>query len=382
MTLEAPTTLPAFMRMFPTDEACADYLFKVRYPDGFVCPVCGSTKAWPAGPLRMMICNNDHKISITAHTVMHRTKQPLTLWFYAAYLVSTLTPGISAVQFQKQLGIGRYETAFNMLHKLRAGLVDPERTPLAGRVEVDEAFVGGREDGKPGRGAVDKTLVVIGVEVVPYAKETKKDGPVMVERAGRIRATVIPNAEAATLLPWVQKNVAKGATVFTDGWPSYNGLAALGYTHERVLQTVQGKKTGHYLPMVHLIVSNLKRWLLGTHKGAVLSHHMQAYLNEFVFRFNRRFWRGPAFTRALGLMVSAEDWPEYDTLYGVEQREEGAWVHPNPAPDGVDVLWARVMNILRRQGGDDAVAWALENEEVLREAVAVAVAEREADRGL
>lgn len=376
MTQEAPTTLPQFMRMFPDDEACARYLYKIRYPDGFVCPVCGDTRGYDLLKRRLIECGNGHQISITAHTVMHRTKQPLTTWFYAAYLVSTLTPGISAVQFQRQLGIGRYETAFNMLHKLRAGLVDPERTPLSGRVEVDEAFVGGREDGKPGRGAVDKTLVVIGVEVVPYLKEAKKDGPVMAERAGRIRAAVIPNAEAATLLPWVQKNVAKGSTVLTDGWAGYNGLAALGYTHERVLQTVQGKKTGHFLPMVHLIVSNLKRWILGTHKGAVLPHHMQAYLNEFVFRFNRRFWRGPAFTRALGLMVSAETWPEYDTLYGVEADEQGAWVHPNPAPTEVDELWARVMNILRKQGGDDAVAWALEHEDRLREVVALAADEQ------
>ena len=378
---DVPTTLPQFVRQFPTDEACADYLYAIRYPEGYVCPVCGSKKAWPAGPLRTMVCSNDHKISITAQTVMHRTKQPLTLWFYAAYLVSTLTPGISAVQFQKQLGIGRYETAFNMLHKLRAGLVDPERTPLQGEVEVDEAFVGGREEGKPGRGAVDKALVVIGVEVVRYLKETPR-GPIEATRAGRIRATVIPDASAETLLPWVQRNVAKGSTVQTDGWAGYNGVGSLGYSHQRVLQTVQGKSTGHYLPLVHLIISNLKRWILGTHKGAIQPHHLQAYLNEFVFRFNRRFWRGPAFTRALGLMVSAETWPEYDTLYGVEAKEDSAWVHPNPAPSGVDELWARVMNILRKRGGKEAVTWALENEDRLREVVAMAAAEQEADRGL
>lgn len=329
----APTTLPDFHRMFSDDAACADFLFGLRYPDGYACPACGSTKAWPAGPLREMICDSGHRVSITAGTLMHRTRQPLRTWFHAAFLVSTLTPGISAVQFQRQLGLTRYETAFQMLHKLRSGLVDPERTPLAGEVEVDELYVGGVEEGRPGRGALDKALVIGGVEVVRYEGKGKDGSLVEKMRAGRVRLNVIPDAAATTLVPWVQRNVAPASKVVTDGNASYNRLGSLGYAHEQVLATHKREKTGHYLPLVHLIVSNLKRWLLGTHKGAVLPKHLQAYLNEYTFRFNRRFWRGPAFTRALGLAVNADAWPEYDTLYATG-KDEG-WEHPDSRPSAV-----------------------------------------------
>jgi len=147
-------------------------------------------------------------------------------------------------------------------------------------------------------------------------------------RAGRVRMNVVPDASAQTLLPWCARNLKVGSLVITDGWPAYDGLENLGYAHRRILQSAKGQKTGAYLPMVHLIVSNLKRWLLGTHKGAVLAHHLPAYLNEFTFRFNRRYWRGPAFHRALGLMVHAATWPEYGMLYGMAKGDPGAWVHP------------------------------------------------------
>lgn len=333
---EVPTTLPLFAKQFPTDEACAAYLFRVRYPDGYACPECGSRKAWKVDDLWQMICDHGHRVTVTSGTVMHRSRQPLTTWFYAAYLVSTLKPGISALQFQVQLGIGRYETAFQMLHKLRSALVDPEREPLKGEVEVDEAYIGGPEEGRPGRGAVDKAMIVVAVEVVRWtepegsAKKTKA-GKEQV-RAGRCRISVIPDGQSVTLVPWVQRNVAPGSAVWTDGNAAYNPLTKLGYTVEKVFASHHGIKTGDYLPLVHLIISNLKRWLMGTHKGAVLNHHLQAYLNEFTFRFNRRYWRGPAFLRVLGMAVERDDRPEYDTLYGVRAKEAGAWVHPNPRP--------------------------------------------------
>lgn len=337
MTLlpDPPTTLPDFQRMFATDEACAAYLFQIRYPDGYACPQCGSKKAWKVDDLQQMICDAGHRVTATAGTIMHRTKMPLTVWFMAAYLVSTLKPGISAMQFQAQLGLTRYETAFQLLHKLRSALVDPDRESLRGEVEVDEAFVGGREEGRPGRGAVDKALVVLAVEVIrwiapdPMMPDDPNAG-IEKTRAGRIRMSVIPDATAETLIPWVQQNVEVGSLVLTDGHGGYNALEKLGYAHKRVLQSHQGKKTGLYLPMVHLIISNLKRWILGTHKGAILNYHLPAYLNEFVFRFNRRFWRGPAFIRILTLSTEAEDRPEYETLYGVKKKEADAWVHPNP----------------------------------------------------
>lgn len=148
-------------------------------------------------------------------------------------------------------------------------------------------------------------------------------------KAGRVAVPKPTDASAETLVPWCKLNIEPGARVITDGWPGYNELEALGYAHRRILQSVKGTKTGAYLPMIHLIVSNLKRWLMGTHKGAVLPHHLPAYLNEFTFRFNRRYWRGPAFHRALGLIAHAQKWPEYDTLYGVAKGGVGAWAHPS-----------------------------------------------------
>jgi transposase-like protein len=335
MNLPAPTTLPEFDALFPDEEACVEYLYLVRWGDGFVCPKCGDTHASVIKTRGLVECRKGHQTSVTAGTAMHRSKQSLRTWFYAAFLVSTLKPGISAVQFQGQLGLSRYETAFHMLHKLRSALVAPGREKLRGEVEIDEAFIGGAEEGRPGRGAETKRLVIFAVEVIRWIAPDPKapddpDRGVEKTKAGRIRVTVIPDASAETLLPWVEANVEKGALVVTDGWAGYNGVKALGYEHKRVLQSSKGVKTGVYLPMVHLIISNLKRVLLGTYKGAISPQHLPAYLNEFVFRFNRRWWRGPSFSRAIGLMAAAEKRPEYDTLYGVKAKEEGAWVRPNP----------------------------------------------------
>lgn len=329
-----PRSLLEFQQLFASEEQCADYLHDLRWPEGFVCPRCGSPTGYTLATRRVTECGNGHQVSLTAGTGMHRSRLPLTLWFHAAYLVSTLTPGISALQFQKQLGISRYETAFQLLHKLRAALVAPDREPLHGEVEVDEGYIGGPEEGRPGRGAETKSLVVFGVEIIRYTAQDPRqpDNPqAQVEkmRAGRVRMTVVPDASAEVLIPWCALNIKAGSLVVTDGWSAYNGLEKLGYAHRRILQSAKGKKTGAYLPMVHLIVSNLKRWLLGTHKGAVLPRHLPAYLNEFTFRFNRRYWRGPAFHRALGLIVHAEKWPAYDAVYGVAKGNVDAWIHPN-----------------------------------------------------
>ncbi len=355
--IDTPRSLLDFVRMFPTDETCAEYLFKVRYPNGFVCPKCSSNTGWPILGRSVIECNNGHQVSLKSGTVMNRSRQSFATWFYAAYLMSTLTPGISALQFQKLLGIKRYETAFNMLHKLRSALVAPGREKLKNEVDVDECFIGGTEEGKQGRSKGKKSLVLISVEVVHWVDTSgRKPGRHVTQydledlpehqkgsqtnkesthrkRAGRVRMAVIPDASAETLLPWIESNIEKGTKINTDGWRGYNGLKALGYNHICKLQSHNGHKTGNWLPLVHLLVSNLKKWMAGTHKGAVTHKHLQAYLNEFAFRFNRRFWRGPAFLRALGLAVNVNDWPQYDTLYS------GQWVHPNsekilPEPTG------------------------------------------------
>lgn len=361
---DQPTTFPAFAARFATDRACEEYLSKLRWPDGFVCPTCGA-KGWETkAPHLTFMCANNHRTSVTAGTSLHRTKIPLTTWFWASYLATTLTPGISAVQLQKQLGIKRYETAFQLLHKLRSGLVAPGRDKLRsggppdenGReppvaVEIDEFFIGGVEEGHPGCGAEKKTLVVAAVEVQEWTEADRKkpDEGLLRTRAGRLRMNVIPDASAEILLPWVQANVAEGSRILTDGWAGYNGLRSIGYTHERVLQSHHGKKTGEFLPMVHLIISNLKAWMLGTFHGAVRPKHLPAYLNEYVFRFNRRFWRGPAFVRALGLLATASNRPEYASLYAVGTGEEGAWVHPNPrrraTPEVVRAIYAEAYQV-------------------------------------
>lgn len=323
-----PSSLREFSLRFPTEAACAEYLFAARWPMGFICPRCGGAKGYRIAGRPTLECATPtcrYHVRLTAGTVMHRSKQDLTIWFHAAYLISTLTPGISAIQFQRQLGLARYETAFNMLHKLRSALVAPEREPLHGEVEIDEAYIGGAEEGLPGRGAETKALVVCAVELVRWTEKKTSKARV---RTGRVRLRVIPDASATSLVPFVKESVEKGAIVHTDGWPSYAALREEGYNHRPVVQGTG--KAAKYMPHVHRIFSNVKTWLLGTHHGRVTVKHLQAYLNEYTFRFNRRFWRGAAFSRALGLAVHASERPTYDELYCAGQP--GGWVHPG-SPD-------------------------------------------------
>jgi len=233
---------------------------------------------------------------------MHRTRTPLTHWFWAAYLVSTQTPGYSALQLQRQLGIKRYETAWTMLHKLRRAMVRPDRETLKEKVEVDEAYVGGPEVGlKGGRQLLDKALVVAAVEIRGKA-------------SGRVRLRVVADASAASLSGFVQANVAPGTIVMTDGWQGYTPLSGMGYRHR---PKTQGPHPKRYIPpRVHRVFGNLQTWLRGTHHG-VSNEHLQAYLDEFTFRFNRRRTPMAAFQTLLGL--GALNHPTtYKQLYGVE----------------------------------------------------------------
>ena len=228
---------------------------------------------------------------MTAGTVLHRTRTPLHLWFWAAYLMTTATPGISALQLQRQLGIERYETAWTMLHKLRRAMVNPERASLTGAVEVDECFVGGHEAGlRGGRQHGVKALVVVAVEVRGAG-------------SGRIRMQVVDDATADTLCAFVTANIAGDATAHTDGWQGYKRLARLGYDHQPRSQRAHALLDGdpdEILPRVHRVISHLKTWLQGTHRG-VSKEHLQVYLDEYVFRFNRRRTPMAAFQTLLGL---------------------------------------------------------------------------------
>lgn len=319
-----------FNQMFPDEGACVAYLFELRWPEGFLCPKCGAAAVGIVTTRALVRCKGGHQISVTAGTAMHRSRQKLWDWFYAVFLVSTLTPGVSALQFQKQMGLKRYETAFQFLHKLRSALVDPDRERLKGEVEVDEAFIGGPETIVAGQ-PMEKAAVVSAIEVVRREEPGKdKDGnPTTVRRfrAGRIRMAVMPNTKRTSLVPWVIANVAPGTLLVTDGTSVYKPLGTQGYTFERHVGNRYGRTTGDYLTLTGLIVSNLKAKLIGTYHGGVARKHLQAYLNEFVFIFNRRFWRGPAFSRCLRLLVGDSAPLEYEALYAA--GKEGGWVHPS-----------------------------------------------------
>jgi len=228
---------------------------------------------------------------------------PLTLWFWAAYLVTTHTPGLSALQLQRQLRIDSYETAWALLHKLRRAMVRPDRERLKEKVEVDETYLGGPEVGlRGGRQLLDKALVVAAVEVPGRA-------------SGRVRLQVVPDASGPSLTGFVKANVEPGATVLTDGWGAYAPLSAMGYRHRPRTQG-DPRRAAKILPRIHRVFGNLKTWLRGTHHG-VGHPHLQAYLDEFTFRFNRRRTPMAAFQTLLGL-ATLHGPTSYDLLYGSE----------------------------------------------------------------
>lgn len=310
--LPYPKSIMEFQRTFQTERDCVEYLFKSRWPDGFVCPVCGNKEFYFIANRKVFQCKNRHQTSITAGTIMHRTKQPLLLWFWAAYIMTTETPGVSALQLQRQLGLKRYEVAYNMLQKLRASMVNHDRSKIGGTVEVDETYVGGATTGgKRGRGT-KKTIVVAAVE---------RKGKFM----GRIRLRKISDVTESSLLKFIKDVIEPGSYIETDGFTSYQNLDRHGYEH--VVISSPGEDMP--LPKAHLVFSNLKTWLRGTFHG-VSPKHLQAYLNEFVFRFNRRKTPMAAFQTLLGLSTNVEKWPEYKTLY------KGKWIHPNE-PQSVNI---------------------------------------------
>lgn len=284
-----PRTLLELEQRFSTDEACRRYLESLRWPTGFVCPGCGHQEAWEmsAGLWVCRWCRR--QVSVTAGTIFHRTRLPLRLWFRAIWHVTSQKNGASARTVQRILGLGSYRTAWTWLHKLRRAMVRPHRDRLSGQVEVDESFVGGEEPGREGRGAVRKTLVAV-------AAEERGRG------TGRIRMACIPDASKRSLHGFVTGVIASGSLVHTDGWAPYGGLEVHGYRHRVTPLKGQPKDAAvAAMPRVHRVASLLKRWLLGTHQGAVSPQHLPYYLDEFTFRFNRRTSRsrGKLFYRLL-----------------------------------------------------------------------------------
>jgi transposase-like protein len=306
VTEDYPADQLAFDERFSSEAACRQYLEQLRWPEGFVCPRCQQRKTWREARGRQLCAHCLYPVSATAGTIFQDTRKPLRLWLRAAWYVTGQKHGASALGLQRVLGLGSYVTAWSWLHKLRRAMIRPGREALSGKVEVDETYVGGLAEGKRGRGAERKALVVIAAE---------EDGPGM----GRIRMSRVVDASAPSLEGFVQSVVAKGSRVHTDGWDGYAGLAALGYTHEVSVLQGQGKSAPtRLLPRVHRVAALLKRWLLGTHQGAVRPDHLDYYLDEFTFRFNRRTSRsrGKLFYRLIEQAVQVEPSPYKEMVGG------------------------------------------------------------------
>jgi transposase-like protein len=262
-----------FRERFVTEEACREYLIALRWPEGFVCPQCEQRKAWEMQRGLYWCRHCGYQASVTAGTLFNDTRKPLRLWFEAMWYITNQKSGVSALGLQRVLGLGSYHTAWNWLHKLRRAMVRPGRDRLSGVIEVDEIFIGGERSGRRGRGAAGKALVVIAVQ----------EGD---RGIGRIRMRRVADASGESLEPAVWEMVEPGSTVRTDGWRGYNGLTELGYQHGVVRK--EPDLGENLLPLVNRVASLLKRWLLGTHQGAVQHSHLEYYLDEYTFRFNRR----------------------------------------------------------------------------------------------
>jgi transposase-like protein len=284
-----PKTILELEQRFATEGACRDYLFQLRWPNGFVCPRCQASDAWPASRGRYICCSCRHQTSVTAGTIFENTRKPLRLWFRAIWYVTSQKHGASATNLQQILGIQSYQTAWTWLHKLRRAMVRPGRERLSGIVEVDETYVGG-EDSKGGSWVDQKAIVVIAAE---------EKGP----RIGRIRMATAPRRSRSHLHHFVREVIEVGSVVHTDGFHAYRGLESMGYKHQQTVLLQQKSKDAAttLMPRVHRVASLLKRWLLGTHQGAVSAEHLDYYLDEFTFRFNRRtsLSRGKLFYRLL-----------------------------------------------------------------------------------
>lgn len=285
--MKYPANQIEFDDMFKTEQDCIDYLTLIRWPNGFECPQCGSIRYWKKSKGRNECIDCSKETSVTSNTIFHRTSKPLYIWFRAIWWMVAQKNGVSAKGLQKVLGLGSYQTAWTWLHKFRRLMVFSNRRKLQGTVEVDEVLIGGKVSGKRGRGAEGKSLIVVGVEVIGH-------------KTGRVRISKIKDASSKYLDSFIEKNIKQNSIIVTDGWAGYTNLKTNGFIHNIQKSTIKedGKEV---LPNVHIIASLLKRWLLGTHQSYVNKNKLEYYLDEYVFRYNRRTSnsRGLLFLRIL-----------------------------------------------------------------------------------
>ena len=298
-----PRDLMDFETRFATEDACRAYLAQLRWPDGFQCPGCAGESAWKTDRDLWLCQRCGLQTSLLAGTVFQNTKKPLQMWFRAMWHITGQKHGGNALGLQRTLGLGSYRTAWSWLHKLRRAMVRPGRDRLSGVVQTDETYVGGVKSGPRGRGAEGKSLVLIMVQ--------DKGG-----RVGRIRLARVADASSASLVPAVSAGVAPGSTISTDGWTGYEGLSEAGYT--RVIARSESVVGDDLLPLPHLVASLLKRWILGTYQGSVSPEHLDYYLDEFTFRFNRRTSasRGKLFYRLVQQAAQVDPVPVQQIIGG------------------------------------------------------------------
>lgn len=301
-----PKNFQEFLSRFQTDDDCRDYLFAMRWPNGFHCPKCNCSKYY-LNNRKVAECSDcGHQISVTSGTIFHGTRKPLLLWFHVMWWVSAQKTGVSASNFKDFMGFGSYETAWAWLHKLRRAMVRSGREKLTGDVEVDETFIGGKESGekedgtgKTGRGSLGKTLVVVATECLG-------------KQIGRVRFKCIESATSDNLMKFIEDNIEYGSTVITDGWIGYIALSgSKNYNHVKKSIFGSGQEAHELLPHVHMVDSLLKRWINGTHQGRVSSKHLEFYLDEYAFRFNRKLstHRGKLFYRLVQQAVTSSPRP-------------------------------------------------------------------------
>ena len=290
-----PSTLLEFQAQFPDEASCWAYLRQARWPHGFLCPRCGGRGSHFLATRRLEQCRScRYQGSVTAGTVFHGTRVALRVWFLGIFFLARHKKGISARQFQRDTGVGSYQTAWTLLHKLRSGLAAHPVRRLKGEVEADETYIGGHRPGRLGRGVGKKGVAI----VVERRART----------AGAVRLAVIPRATTAVLTSFVHASVQpEESTVFTDAWGAYVTLRELGIDH-RPHKGGHGRQSVHLLPWAHTVFGNLKVWLRGTFHG-VSPKHLQRYLDEFVFRFDRRWRETELFIRVLHRALDAAPFP-------------------------------------------------------------------------